>query len=385
MLARPYTAGPRWWSPRIVLILVSGDSQLPDVPALVRERARAYRFVRRIHWLRTLGLGLGSLCVAAVLALHDAAIGWWVALLANGLVWPQAAMAIAMRSANPRRAEARNLRIDSLLGGMWVAVMQFNLLPSVLLVTMLLVDKVGARHTRALVQGVLLIAAGCGAASAALGFPVQVETPMPVIWACVPFLIAYPLAVSGVTNSLAQRVARQNRLLEELGRTDGLTGLANRRQCFSAAEAEFARHARLHRPAVLLVLDIDHFKDINDRHGHPVGDDVLCAIAAILNECTRSIDTCGRYGGDEFMIVMPETQLRGAEEASQRIRQRLAAVVFDDARELRCTVSMGAAALGPGVASVDEWITRADAALYRAKAQGRDRFVSAEPSAVATV
>lgn len=357
-------------------IVSAVESPAPPKVGALGDRARGYRFVRRIYGLRTVGLGLGAVCVASVLREHDASLGWWVLLVVNGLAWPQAAMLIAMRSDDPREAEIRNLQIDSVLGGMWVAVMHFSLLPSVLLVTMLSVDKVGVRRIRASIRTFGLLVASCAVTSAALGFPVDLTTPMSVVWACVPFLVIYPLAVSAVTNSLARKVRTQNRMLEELGRTDGLTGLANRRRCFAVAEAEFARHARSGRSAVLMVVDVDRFKAINDRFGHPVGDDVLCDVAKILRDATRAIDTPARYGGDEF-VVLPETDLHGAEELARRIRTRLSASTFDDAPGLRCTVSIGAAEAGPDMADVDTWINRADAALYRAKGLGRDCFVAA--------
>ena len=130
--------------------------------AVSANHARDLRFVRRVHLLRTLGLGLGVMCVASVLRLHEAPLGWWILLVAHGLAWPHAAWLLALRSADPRRAEFRNLMVDSALGGVWIAVMQFSLLPSVLLATMLSVDKVSvggpsllARTSGLLVAGVL--------------------------------------------------------------------------------------------------------------------------------------------------------------------------------------------------------------------------------------
>lgn len=340
-------------------------------------RTRDLRFARRAHRLRSLAFALGALAVAAVLRLHDAHAGWWALLVVNGFVWPHAAWWLARRSVEPRRAEVRNLMIDSTLGGVWIAAMHFNLLPSVLLFTMLAIDKLTVGGAKLLARALGLEAAGIVAGAAFTGFAVDVATPMPVVVACLPFLVVYPTAISALAYGLARTVARQNRRLEEVGRTDGLTGLANRRHVFGVAELELERHYRTGRPAVLMLLDIDRFKKVNDRFGHPVGDAVLCAVADALRASCRSIDTLARYGGDEFLLVLPETDIRGAAEVAQRIRERAAALAVAGAPGLRCTVSLGAAEADRQITNVEVWVQQADAALYRAKAAGRDRFVAA--------
>lgn len=347
-----------------------------DTPAGQR-RDRELMFARRVHRLRTLGLGLGALCVFSVLWLHGAPYGWWLAAAVNAFVWPHAALYVSLRAAEPRRAEVRNLTLDAALSGMWVAVMQFNLLPSVLLVSMMVIDKVSIGGARLLVRTVASLAAGCAVTSALLGFPVDVVTPMSVIVACLPILVVYPMAISNVAYRLARRVTEQNRRLEELGRTDVLTGLANRRQGFAVADAELSRHFRTGRPVSLLILDIDRFKSINDRFGHPAGDAVLRGVATALRECCRATDTAARYGGDEFMLILPETEIAGAEEVAARIRRHLERMTFRQAPGLVCTVSLGASEANRDIANIDAWIQRADAALYRAKEGGRDRFEGA--------
>jgi diguanylate cyclase len=247
----------------------------------------------------------------------------------------------------------------------------------VLLLTMLSVDKVSVGGVRLMARTFVALAATCAVTSAALGFPVDVPTPVFVLLASVPFLMLYPLAISAVAFGLARKVARQNRLLDELGHTDGLTGLGNRRQFLVLAEAELERHSRTGRPAALVVLDVDHFKTINDRYGHPVGDEVLCAVAEILRRCCRSPDTPARFGGDEFVLLLPETDESGAAEVARRIRSQLDSLELANAPDLHCTVSLGAAEATRDITGVDRWIERADAALYRAKAAGRDRFEGA--------
>ena len=177
----------------------------------------------------------------------------------------------------------------------------------------------------------MLLAVTCAVTTAALEFEIDVTTPMSVVVACLPMLAIYPVAISGVTFALASRVAHQNRRLEEMGRTDDLTGLANRRKGFAVAEAELERHRRSGRAVTLLMLDVDRFKDINDRHGHPAGDDVLCGVADVLRKTCRATDTPCRYGGDEFLLILPETDLRGAQGVADRIRAQLEGRAFDRA------------------------------------------------------
>ena len=374
LLPRRLARHPRFATPRHGGARSRLDPNAAESPARGPDRVRDLRFVRRIHRLRTLGLGLGAICVASVLRLHQEPFGWWLLLGAHAFLWPHLALLLATHSAHPRRVEMRNLALDSALGGAWIAVMQFNLLPSVLLVTMLAADKVSVGGPPLLARTFACLVAGAALASAALALPIDIDTPMSVVVASLPLLVAYPLAISGVMYDLARKVARKTHRLEELGRTDGLTGLGNRRQCFAAAEIELERHFRSGRPATLIILDIDRFKAINDRYGHPVGDEVLCAIGEILRQCSRSIDIVARYGGDEFMLILPEIDLRGAEGVAERIRKQLGTLALARAPELRCTVSLGAAELTREIANVDAWIRQADAALYRAKAAGRDRF-----------
>lgn len=363
--------------------LPAPSSPLPNVsdePAPAndaRRRERGLRFVNRIRWLRTLGLGLGFFCVASVFRLHREPWFIWALLVAHGFVWPHAARILALRSADPVRSEFRHLTLDSVLGGVWIALMQFNLLPSVLLVAMLTADRIGVGGVRLASRTTVFLAASCVLTSAALGFAVAIETPTSVVLACMPFLIIYPLAVSHVTHGLATTVWRQNRWLSQLSSTDELTGLANRRQGMAAAEQALARHRRHGLAAVLVVLDIDRFKAVNDRYGHPVGDQILRQVAATLRRCTRITDTPARYAGDEFLLVLPETDLAGVKELARRIRAELGATIFERAPDLSCTVSLGAAEADRDMADVEDWIQKADAALYDAKATGRDRLVSA--------
>jgi diguanylate cyclase (GGDEF)-like protein/PAS domain S-box-containing protein len=166
---------------------------------------------------------------------------------------------------------------------------------------------------------------------------------------------------------------------------DHLTGLANRRAFFDAAEIELQRWARQPRPLSLVMIDADHFKQVNDRHGHAAGDAVLRHLAVALGACSRAIDVVARIGGEEFILLLPDTSIEGAEALALRLCERVAAatVAFDGER-IRYTVSAGVAQMQAGVAGLDGLIKRADAALYRAKTLGRNRVERWDGGSVAS-
>ena len=158
-----------------------------------------------------------------------------------------------------------------------------------------------------------------------------------------------------------------------------LTGLRNRRGWNEAMAAELARHARTRRPAVLMLVDVDNLKEVNDTHGHLLGDAVLRTVADVLRAATRDIDTPARYGGDEFGVLLAETDLRGALEVAERVRTQFLAERPAESAEQACTLSIGLAEADVSVVTADEWLRRADAAMYRAKA-GRNRVEADRPA-----
>lgn len=338
------------------------------------------RFVTRIYRMRVLGLGTGCVAVAGVLHANGASWPWWAALAFNGIAWPSVAYWWARRSADPRRAEYRNLVLDSAAGGMWIAVMQFNLMPSLLLAVMLSADKIAIGGWRLLPRTAGAQGLACAGTWALLGFPFRpYTTPAEMLW-CVPFLLAYPLALSTLTHTLGREVARQNRALERLSRMDALTDLPNRRHWEEAVAAECARASRSDGRAALLILDVDRFKQINDRHGHPVGDRVLQRIALILQEAVRGVDTPGRFAGDEFGVLLVDATDADAKRIAERIRAAVAAMRFQDVPDLKASVSIGVAAM-PTPAVAAEWFRRADLALYDAKRHGRNRVAGGRAEA----
>lgn len=338
-----------------------------------RDESRSLNFSKRMHPMRSVGFALGALAVGTVLYAHASPVWLWVLLLFFGLMWSHLAYALAAGSEDPLRVEYRNLLIDSAQSGFWIAAMAFDTLPSALLAILLTMNHIIVGGRRFAAKTLAVMAGTCLLASAALGFPFKPVTSYPTLLACLPILVVLPLVIGSSSRVLAQKTLQQKRALEKTSRFDTATGLLNRQQWLYAANLELDRFVRHGRPAVLMMIDIDAFKQINDNHGHTAGDVVIEQFARLLQACLRDMDSGGRYGGDEFGIIMPETRWEEAIVAAERLRRQVAACEFADGT-LRCTISTGLAEINPSIGGVTEWVRVADAALYEAKRKGRDRI-----------
>jgi two-component system cell cycle response regulator len=185
-------------------------------------------------------------------------------------------------------------------------------------------------------------------------------------------------AVSAVRKAqLIETTQADKARLEQLASTDPLTGLLNRRALMERLTAEIDRAARYEHELVLLMIDLDHFKLVNDTYGHMVGDDVLRELSQLLVNEVRTVDIVARYGGEEFVVVLPEQPIEGGTAFAERVRERVAETAFgasDVPGGVRTTISVGIAGYPMDqTTTAGELIARADEALYRAKAAGRDR------------
>jgi len=174
--------------------------------------------------------------------------------------------------------------------------------------------------------------------------------------------------------------ARLHGMVERQALIDGLTGLANRRAATEALHAEAARAERLQTPLAVVLADLDAFKDVNDEYGHTVGDAVLRAFADVLRETVRESDVAGRWGGEEFLLLLPGANEEGAAQLAERIRVRLADRDIPGAPGLRATASFGVAVYA-GESNSEQLVVAADGALYQAKRAGKDRVERAQPAA----
>ena len=180
--------------------------------------------------------------------------------------------------------------------------------------------------------------------------------------------------VTAMFNEMVERLHESQAQLEELATTDPLTGLANRKQIMASLELQMEGFCRHGTNFSLLMLDIDFFKKVNDTYGHQAGDSVLVEIASILGTILRALDTAGRYGGEEFVVILDTADQEQAVQSAERIRRAVERHVFSwHGHELRITVSVGASTIHPNDETVNSLIARVDEALYRAKSEGRNR------------
>ncbi|MEI9986711.1 MAG: GGDEF domain-containing protein [Aliidongia sp.] len=185
-------------------------------------------------------------------------------------------------------------------------------------------------------------------------------------------LCAY--GATALANAEAHReLTRANTELDRIASRDPLTGLANRHRFFNIAAEEVARAHRYQRSLSVIVADLDEFKQVNDTYGHAAGDTALQVAALCLAQCLRATDLGARFGGEEFIAIMPETDLDGAAQVAERFRELLARTeIQHNETSFPITVSIGVATWVPGETGIEAAIERADVALYRVKRSGRN-------------
>jgi diguanylate cyclase (GGDEF)-like protein len=182
-----------------------------------------------------------------------------------------------------------------------------------------------------------------------------------------------------IMKKLAEIVVEQFEL-QQIAKQDSMTGALTRRGFFAEVEKEFQRAGRYERPSALVVIDVDHFKSINDRYGHPAGDAVLVSIANACMATMRKSDIFGRIGGEEFGLLLPETDAEEARLAAERIRSMVEATIIEvGGAEVRATISLGVAPRPATGETVATWFSEADIALYEAKQFGRNRVAIGKP------
>jgi diguanylate cyclase len=368
---------------------------------------------QRPHWIvrNNYRLRTGAFAISFLgIALHvreQAAPATWVALGLLFLVYPHLVYWRACRAADSQTAELANLVLDSLLLGAALAALHFPLWPSFTLCIGSLLNSAICGGSRSLSKAALGLVLGVLLSVSLFGFGFAPETDWPttamLIVGTSVYLVAIGLAsnwrnqqlrltreklrlgeqaLSETNDRLQQQITEIQRLqaqLNEQAIRDPLTGLFNRRYLETIVPHELARCAREGTQLTLMMMDIDHFKSVNDRFGHQGGDEVLKALGELLNSTVRGSDVACRYGGEEFLLLLPNMPAHCAAERAEQWRAAFAAmtVAANDAA-IRATLSIGVAIHPRDGHSLHELIRAADLALYRAKSGGRDRVAMAD-------
>jgi diguanylate cyclase len=341
-----------------------------------RNTGSGLNFVKRIYLPRIFGSALAFPAVAVVLYQQQAPWHFWAFAVFNAFLWPHLAYFIAAKSERPTLAEYRNLVTDSVFVGVWVPLLSFNLLPALVLMTMVGLANMAVGGWRLFLKGMVasLVSILLGWQWAVFiwdGFAFRLEPDMLILIATAPVMVAFPLAIGVINFSLSRRLARQREELEKISRTDGLSQLSNRTHWEESVFREYERHKRNGSPLSLIMIDIDHFKQINDEYGHVAGDQMIREISGLFAEAVRQSDVVGRYGGEEFGLLLPDTDTQGALQFAERLRLAVQTLTVKPYGFHR-TISLGVAEVDSDIKTHHQLIEHADKALYAAKRNGRN-------------
>lgn len=336
----------------------------------------------------------------------------WVLLALQFLVYPHLLHWRARRASDAGRAELNNMVLDTLAFGLWAAALDFPLWITFILVVGATVNLTVFHGPKGIVLAVVAMVCGAVPVVAASGWHVSLETnglvtalSIACVWIFLMVVAsgayaralklhetrerlragehALQIANDALKRQLDEIHALQSKLSEQANR-DPLTGLYNRRYLDATMEREVARCKREGQPLSLMLIDIDHFKRINDNYGHQAGDEVLKTLALMLQ--ARATDIACRYGGEEFLLLLPNMSRAVALERAEMHREAFEAmsISFGEFR-IQATLSTGIATYPGDGKSPEDLVGGADQALYRAKAAGRNRVVAADRGPLSTV
>lgn len=326
---------------------------------------------------------------------HQAPASAWLALALQFALYPQLVYWRALRHAQPREAEVQNMMLDGFCFGLWSAGLGFPLWISFILFAGACVNLTVFMGLRGGLMEAAVMAAGGLLGTLLLG-PVTWKpgTSLLVSFLCMAVLTGFLVvfARDGFLRARDQYESRAQTLrqleeirllqsrLQDLALRDPLTGLFNRRHLDEALAAALSAAQRSGQPLALLMIDIDHFKQINDTHGHPAGDAMLQALATLLQDQVRPDDLACRVGGEEFVLVLRNTSAEAAQAIAQRLRLGFEGLaVAHGGAMLQATLSCGIACFAQHGRDARALTAAADAALYAAKVAGRNRVVVAPP------
>lgn len=365
---------------------------------------------RADHWIvemnrRNRAIHASMLFVMLVTHVVGKGYGWvfWSMLVFQYLISPQVMYYIAARSSDPRKTEMRNLCLDGAFFGIWAAVLGFPVWITFIFFVTIAVNLTVFLGKAGCLHAIAWMLAGAGLALPFTGFHLAPDTSGVTTALCMVTISVYLLVVADNAFKRATKLHETRkqlkaneyalkRRLEEINllqlnlrdqaNRDSLTGLFNRRYVDATLERELQRCKREGQPLSIVIIDIDHFKHINDTYGHQAGDEVLKMLASLLNEHVRASDVACRYGGEEFLVLFPAVPNAVAQTRVENWRQAFSATaILFGKSDIPVTLSAGIATYPQHGESGEELIRRADLALYRAKHAGRNQVAIAEAGA----
>lgn len=381
---------------------------MPNSKPVMKKIKVPHWTVKTNYTLRTASFAL----VFAIIVVHlwgkNNSPTFWCLIALQFLVYPHLLFWRARLAHNSQQAEVNNLVLDSFVIGMWVAALQFPLWLTFALWISTSLNITISRGTKGMLLAVLAFSSGALISIVLFGLHVSPDTGWPVTLLCMIGTAVYLLAVGIAANGRNQQLRKtreqlrlgeqtlnatnetlqqqlteinilQTKLKEQVIR-DPLTSLYNRRYLDTIVKRELARCERERQYLSLMMIDIDHFKQVNDIYGHQAGDEVLKNLAAMLLDKVRVTDVVCRYGGEEFLLLLPNMPQEIGLQRADQWRSAFAAttVLFGEFR-IQTTLSIGIATYPNHGESAEELIRYADLALYRAKADGRNRVVLFSP------
>ncbi|WP_123346049.1 MULTISPECIES: sensor domain-containing diguanylate cyclase [unclassified Enterobacter] len=324
--------------------------------------------------MRILGTLLCFFPILSVLLEHQRS-PWFIGLLAvNAFIWPSVAWFRARRAVLPLVSEHQNLIIDAAAGGFWIAIMAVSPLPSVVIATILLSDRLSAGGLPLLRKAAAVMVSVFALCWLSQGMAFNPLVSQRTMFATLPLIAIYLIALSVLTDMIASRLRLKSHELERIAMMDPLLDIANRRLLEQRIDSELYKLNQTCHSSALMFIDMDNFKEVNDRFGHKVGDTLLVTVSQILQATSRENDTPARLGGDEFVILLPQTTSDEAKAIAIRIMDAAAAMILLPDRAMICTLSIGIARATPDMIRADDWLKAADDALYHAKREGKNRI-----------
>lgn len=333
--------------------------------------------IKPLHLIRFSGMLLGfpsALVVFIDLQVHYL---YWLWSFVACLLWPFVAYWRVKKSVNPVIAERNNLVMDTFFICSFIPLMNFNLLPSVLFLTITMTDKISSSVRRVLLPSFVSALLTIVLFGSFTGFQIALNSELYVIISCFPLLIMHTLSISIMTNRLVRNIKAKNKKLKEYSQKDFLTGLYNKRYWYKKAEEWLAESQENNTDLSLILLDGDHFKEVNDTFGHLVGDDILCEVGKVLLSFQDDSLIVGRLGGDEFAVIIKDG-VGGAQQVAKILKNQIGNIRLPEFPELRFSVSLGVVERNKEVELIDfkDFFKKADEALYQAKHEGRGQVVT---------